>query len=102
MLITTNWTFGISSVIPQKENISNKTENITAKQNATVPKKESANLSEKQIIYGYPQNWGFSYVPVVQYVPQVSQVPQQRYVPKVHTSGPKSEFELVDTRGAGK
>lgn len=90
VLIITNWAFGNSSVIPPRKDVAEK---LSAKQNLTESNPEIG-PSEEQVIYGFPQNypsWGVSYVPV-QYVPQ------QPIPPKVHTTGPKSEFELVNTK----
>lgn len=89
VLITTNWAFGSTSVIPLKTSIATKSENLAAQLSSTHP------ASEDQVFYGFSPNypWGISYVPV-QYVPQ-------QQPPKVHTTGPKSEFELVDTKHGG-
>lgn len=71
-----------------------KSENLAANPNSTRSDSELV-PSEEQVFYGFPQNypWGVSYVPV-QYVPQ-------QQPPKVHTTGPKSEFELVDIKPGG-
>lgn len=91
VLITTNWAFGNASVIPPKINVTTESENLAAKLNTTQNGTEFV-PSEDQIIYGFPQNypWAVPYVPV-QYIPQ-------HQPPKVHKTGPKSEFELVDTK----
>lgn len=92
ILITTNWAFGNASVIPPPRSINGTiSEILAAKPNSTRADPELV-PSEEQVFYGFPQNypWGLSYVPV-QYVPQ-------QQPPKVHTTGPKSEFELVDTK----
>lgn len=80
-LITTNLAFGSTSVVFTKS------ENLATQPNSTQP-----GTSQEQVFYGFSPNypWGVSYIPV-QYVPQ-------QQPPKVHTTGPKSEFELVNTK----
>lgn len=95
VLLSTNWAFGNASVIPKKLKEVNGSENPAVKSIVNSTQTGSGGelvASEDQLFYGYPQNypWAVSYIPV-QYVPKPSP-------PKVHTTGPKAEFELVNTK----